>query len=68
MMASAYIIVLFAIGAALIAAAIGLAWYRVRIAKAEGPVNARSNILATVGGIIAGVAILLGFLEQGFFK
>lgn len=68
MMVSAYVVVLFVIGAALIAVAIGIARYRVRTAKAENPANSRSNVLATIGGLIACVAVVLGFIEQGFLR
>jgi hypothetical protein len=60
------VIVVFAIGAAFIAAAIGHAYCR----KSKGstqPTNRLSNYLAAVGGLIAGGGMIWGLAYQGFF-
>lgn len=66
MMVPVALVVLFAIGAAFIAAAIGHAAYR-RSRGSMRPTNRLSNRLATAGGLIAGSAILWGFAYQGSF-
>lgn len=60
------VVVLFLIGAVFVAAAIGYAAYR-KLKGSTEPTNRVSNALATVGGVIAGSALLWGLAYQGFF-
>jgi hypothetical protein len=67
MMVPVQVVVVFAIGAAFLMAAIGYAFYRKLEGSAE-PTNRLSNVLATVGGVIAGGAMLWGLAHQGIFS
>lgn len=67
MMVPVGVVVLFAIGAAFIAMAIGYATWR-KLTGSTEPTNRPSNVLATTGGVIAAGAILWGFTHQGFFN
>ncbi|ROP72734.1 hypothetical protein [Curtobacterium sp. PhB115] len=66
MMVPVQVVVVFAIGAAFLMAAIGYAFYR-KLQGSTEPTNRLSNVLATVGGVIAGGAMLLGLAHQGIF-
>jgi len=66
MMVPVQAVVVFAIGAAFLTAAIGYAFYR-KLQGSTEPTNRLSNVLATVGGVIAGGAVLWGLAHQGIF-
>lgn len=66
MMVPVQVVVVFAIGAAFLMSAIGYAFYR-KLQGSTEPTNRLSNVLATVGGLIAGGAMLWGLAHQGFF-